>query len=195
MAPALGVSLALPNIDKLDLTSHFDLTVQPFLHQIPELPLRLLSVRSIDALREVYSRLIGAMIWYRNNDPYNPAALCLLNTHYWQLANCRHRPVTLLGRTDHGVDAATAPTLPEGRPSLEHFRGNGTRVERGEGPLSSAEARLKDLQAGDILPETKEVIGGFGGSGASRKVFFRVRDLGFAAMYTYGAVVLGHSHA
>lgn len=111
-----------------------------------------------DALREVYSRLIGAMIWYRNNDPYNPAALCLLNTHYWQLANCRHRPVTLLGRTDHGVDAATAPTLPEGRPSLEHFRGNGTRVERGEGPLSSAEARLKDLQATDILPETKEVI-------------------------------------
>ena len=109
-------------------------------------------------LAEVYSRLVGAMIWYRNNDPYNPAALCLLQTHWWQLANCRHRPVTLLGRTDFGVEAAIAPTMSEGRPSLEHFRANGTRVERGEGPLSSAEARLKDLLATDILPETRAVV-------------------------------------
>ncbi|KAJ5083204.1 hypothetical protein N7456_012631 [Penicillium angulare] len=109
-------------------------------------------------LAEVYSRLIGAMIWYRNNDPYNPAALCLLCTHWWQLSNCRHRPITLLGRTDFGVEAAIAPTMPEGRPELEHFRANGTRVERGQGPLSSAEARLEALLATDILPETRAVI-------------------------------------
>lgn len=111
-----------------------------------------------EPLAEVYSRLIGAMIWYRNNDPYNPAALCLLFTHWWQLSNCRHRPVTLLGRTDLGVEAAIAPTMPEGRPELEHFRANGTRVERGQGPLSSAEARLAALVSGDILPETRAVI-------------------------------------
>ncbi|KAJ5524790.1 hypothetical protein N7494_011440 [Penicillium frequentans] len=111
-----------------------------------------------EPLAEVYSRLIGAMIWYRNNDPYNPAALCLLFTHWWQLSNCRHRPVTLLGRTDIGVEAAIAPTMPDGRPELEHFRVNGTRVERGEGPLSSAEARLAALVSGDILPETRAVI-------------------------------------
>ncbi|KAJ5672521.1 hypothetical protein N7507_001648 [Penicillium longicatenatum] len=111
-----------------------------------------------EPLAEVYSRLIGAMIWYRNNDPYNPAALCLLFTHWWQLSNCRHRPVSLLGRTDIGVEAAIAPTMPDGRPELEHFRVNGTRVERGQGPLSSAEARLAALVAGDILPETRAVI-------------------------------------
>ncbi|KAJ5179585.1 hypothetical protein N7492_002795 [Penicillium capsulatum] len=109
-------------------------------------------------LAEVYSRLIGAMIWYRNNDPYNPASLCLLFTHWWQLANCRHRPITLLGRTDLGVEAAIAPTMPEGRPELEHFRASGTRVERGEGPLSSAEERLRALLATDILPETRAVV-------------------------------------
>lgn len=109
-------------------------------------------------LAEVYSRLIGAMIWYRNNDPYNPAALCLLFTHWWQLSNCRHRPITLLGRTDLGVEAAIGPTMPDGRPELEHFRASGTRVERGEGPLSSAEARLEALLATDILPETRAVI-------------------------------------
>lgn len=109
-------------------------------------------------LAEVYSRLIGAMIWYRNNDPYNPAALCLLFTHWWQLSNCRHRPVTLLGRTDLGVEAAIGPTMPDGRPELEHFRASGTRVERGEGPLSSAEDRLQALLATEILPETRAVV-------------------------------------
>ncbi|KAJ5376095.1 hypothetical protein N7509_012981 [Penicillium cosmopolitanum] len=109
-------------------------------------------------LSEVYARLIGAMIWYRNNDPYNPAALCLLFTHWWQLSNCRHRPITLLGRTDFDVNAAIAPIMPEGRPELEHFRSNGTRVERGNGPLSSAEARLNDLVSSDMLPETRSVV-------------------------------------
>lgn len=111
-----------------------------------------------EPLAEVYARLIGSMIWYRNNDPYNPAALCLLNTHWWQLSNCRHRPITLLGRTDFGPEAAIAPIMPDGRPELEHFRANGTRVERGEGALASAETRLKDLIAGGILPETQAVI-------------------------------------
>ncbi|KAJ6032670.1 hypothetical protein N7540_003402 [Penicillium herquei] len=111
-----------------------------------------------DALAEVYARLIGAMIWYRNNDPYNPACLCLLFTHWWQLSNCRHRPITLLGRTDLGITAAIAPIMPDGRPELEHFRASGTRVERGEGPLSSAEARLKNLTSTKVLPETQAVI-------------------------------------
>ncbi|KAJ5726702.1 uncharacterized protein N7483_008059 [Penicillium malachiteum] len=111
-----------------------------------------------DALAEVYARLIGAMIWYRNNDPYNPASLCLLFTHWWQLSNCRHRPITLLGRTDLGITAAIAPIMPDGRPELEHFRASGTRVERGEGPLSSAEARLKNLTSTKVLPETQAVI-------------------------------------
>ncbi len=31
-----------------------------------------------EPLAEVCARLTGAMIWYRDNDPYNPAALCLL---------------------------------------------------------------------------------------------------------------------
>jgi hypothetical protein len=109
-------------------------------------------------LSEVYARLLGAMIWYRNNDPYNPAALCLLFTHWWQLSNCRHRPITLLGRTDLDVNAAIAPIMPEGRPELEHFRANGTRVERGSGPLSSAEARLKDLVSSEMLPQTRAVL-------------------------------------
>ncbi|KAJ5676092.1 hypothetical protein N7462_008989 [Penicillium macrosclerotiorum] len=111
-----------------------------------------------NALAEVYARLIGAMIWYRNNDPYNPAALCLLFTHWWQLSNCRHRPITLLGRTDLDVTAAISPIMPEGRPELEHFRSQGTRVERGEGPLSSAEARLEALLDTEILPETRAVV-------------------------------------
>ncbi|KAJ5600814.1 hypothetical protein VI817_001791 [Penicillium citrinum] len=109
-------------------------------------------------LAEVYARLIGAMIWYRNNDPYNPAALCLLFTHWWQLSNCRHRPITLLGRTDFGVEAAIAPIMPEGRPELEHFRASGTRVERGQGPMSSSEERLKALLSTEILPQTRAVV-------------------------------------
>lgn len=111
-----------------------------------------------EPLAEVYSRLTGAMIWYRDNDPYNPAALCLLFTHWWQLANCRHRPVALLGRTDFGVEAAIAATVPTERPSLEHFRACGTKVERGERPLASAEARLQSILSSDPLPETRAVI-------------------------------------
>ncbi|KAJ5196116.1 hypothetical protein N7449_006595 [Penicillium cf. viridicatum] len=111
-----------------------------------------------EPLAEVYSRLTGVMIWYRDNDPYNPAALCLLFTHWWQLANCRHRPVTLLGRTDLGVEAAIAATVPTERPSLEHFRACGTRVERGERPLANTEARLQSILSSDPLPETRAVI-------------------------------------
>lgn len=109
-------------------------------------------------LAEVYARLIGAMIWYRDNDPYNPAALCLLFTHWWQLANCRHRPITLLGRTDLGINAAIAAIVPESRPSFEDFRACGTKVERGESPLANAEARLRSLVSSDPLPETQAVI-------------------------------------
>ncbi|KGO41137.1 hypothetical protein PEX2_014860 [Penicillium expansum] len=111
-----------------------------------------------EPLAEVYSRLTGTMIWYRDNDPYNPAALCLLFTHWWQLANCRHRPISLLGRTDLGVGAAIAATIPEERPSLEHFRACGTKVERGERPFANAEARLQSILASNPLPETRAVI-------------------------------------
>ncbi|KAJ5506548.1 hypothetical protein N7453_005505 [Penicillium expansum] len=82
-----------------------------------------------EPLAEVYSRLTGTMIWYRDNDPYNPAALCLLFTHWWQLANCRHRPISLLGRTDLGVAS-----------------------------LCHAEARLQSILASNPLPETRAVI-------------------------------------
>ncbi|KAI2853740.1 hypothetical protein CBS12448_7978 [Aspergillus niger] len=109
-------------------------------------------------LAEVYARIIGAMIWYRDNDPYNPAANCLLFTHWWQLSNCRHRPVTLLGRTDLPVDAGIVPIVPDERPPLEHFRANGTKVERGARALANAEARLEALIASDPLPETRAVI-------------------------------------
>ncbi|RAL13383.1 uncharacterized protein BO97DRAFT_404886 [Aspergillus homomorphus CBS 101889] len=109
-------------------------------------------------LAEVYSRSVGAMIWYRDNDPYNPAALCILFTHWWQLANCRHRPITLLGRTDLTVDTmAIGATIPDARPSLEHFRASGTPVERGEGPFAAAEARFQALLAANPLPETRRV--------------------------------------
>ncbi|RAK90191.1 hypothetical protein BO79DRAFT_216362 [Aspergillus costaricaensis CBS 115574] len=109
-------------------------------------------------LAEVYARITGAMIWYRENDPYNPAANCLLFTHWWQLSNCRHRPVTLLSRTDLPVDAGIVPIVPDERPPLEHFRANGTKVERGERALANAEARLEALIASDPLPETRAVI-------------------------------------
>lgn len=108
-------------------------------------------------MAEVYSRLVGAMIWYRDNDPYNPAALCLLFTHWWQLANCRHRPITLLGRTDLGVSAGIAATTPDVRPSLEHFRACGTKIERGEHPVSKAEVRFQALLSSDLLPETRAI--------------------------------------
>lgn len=111
-----------------------------------------------EPLAEVYSRLVGAMIWYRDNDPYNPAALCILFTHWWQLANCRHRPITLLGRTDLSVGAGIAATIPGARPSLEHFRACGTKVERGQRPLANAEARLQSVLSSDPLPETRAVI-------------------------------------
>ncbi|OOF95029.1 hypothetical protein ASPCADRAFT_516354 [Aspergillus carbonarius ITEM 5010] len=115
-----------------------------------------------DPLAEVYSRMVGAMIWYRDHDPHNPAALCILFTHWWQLANCRHRPITLLGRTDlsssHGVGAGIAPTIPESRPSLEHFRASGIKIDYGEHALVSAEGRLQALLASDPLPETRAVI-------------------------------------
>ncbi|KAJ5950288.1 uncharacterized protein N7479_008701 [Penicillium vulpinum] len=111
-----------------------------------------------EPLLEVYSRLLGSLIWYRDNDPYNPAALCILFTHWWQLANCRHRPVTLLGRTDLGVGAGVAATMPDGRPTLEHFQANGTTIERGERPLANAEARLQSVLSSDPLPETRAVI-------------------------------------
>ncbi|KAJ5781028.1 hypothetical protein N7457_006188 [Penicillium paradoxum] len=109
-------------------------------------------------LAEVYARLIGAMIWYRDNDPYNPAGLCILFTHWWQLSNCRHRPVTLLGRTDFGVGAAISAIVPAERPSLEHFRASGTQVERGERALANAEARLQSVISSDPLPEIRAVI-------------------------------------
>ncbi|RAK81989.1 uncharacterized protein BO72DRAFT_474218 [Aspergillus fijiensis CBS 313.89] len=106
----------------------------------------------------VYSRLVGAMIWYHDHDPYNPAALCILFTHWWQLANCRHRPITLLGRTDLSVEAmAIAATIPTARPSLEHFRACGTPVERGEGAFAAAEARFNALLASNPLAQTRRV--------------------------------------
>ncbi|KAI1292991.1 hypothetical protein F5Y03DRAFT_388122 [Xylaria venustula] len=111
-----------------------------------------------EPLAEVYSRLVGAMIWYRDNDPYNPAALCALFTHWWQLANCRHRPIALLGRTDLSVDTCIAATTPEARPSLEHFRAQGTNIKRGRSNLASAEARLQRLLSSEVLPETRAVI-------------------------------------
>ncbi|CEJ82141.1 hypothetical protein VHEMI02226 [[Torrubiella] hemipterigena] len=111
-----------------------------------------------EALAEVYSRLTGAMIWYRDNDPYNPAALCLLFTHWWQLANCRHRPITLLGRTDLDLNAAITATVPVERPSLEHFRMAGTPVSRGQQSLDRAEARLARLVSSKPLPEIQAVI-------------------------------------
>ncbi|KAL2819171.1 hypothetical protein BJX63DRAFT_439325 [Aspergillus granulosus] len=111
-----------------------------------------------EPLAEVYSRLVGAMIWCRDNDPYNPAALCLLFTHWWQLANCRHRPITLLGRTDLGVSAGVAGMIPDGSPSLDHFRACGVTVERGERPLADAEARLQSVLSSNPLPETRAVI-------------------------------------
>lgn len=110
-----------------------------------------------EALAEVYSRLLGAMIWYRDNDPYNPAALCLLFTHWWQLANCRHRPISLLGRTDFGVGAGISATIPEKRPSLEHFRACGTKFKRGERYFTNAEARLQSVISSGLLPETRAV--------------------------------------
>ncbi|KAL4894214.1 hypothetical protein BDV59DRAFT_192564 [Aspergillus ambiguus] len=109
-------------------------------------------------LAEVYSRLTGAMIWYRDNDPYNPAATCILLTHWWQLSNCRHRPIALLGRTDIDVSKGIVPILPEERPPLEHFRACGTKIERDERPLANAEARLQSLISSDPLPETRAVI-------------------------------------
>ncbi|CAD6446798.1 9f419f08-21d4-43ef-941d-53fea6db3941-CDS [Sclerotinia trifoliorum] len=112
-----------------------------------------------ELLAEVYSRFMGSMIWYRDNDPYNPAALCILFTHWWQLANCRHRPITLLGRTDlDTVNKGIAATIPEGRPSLEHFRACGTKIERSDRPLANAEERLRCLLSSNPLPETQAVI-------------------------------------
>ncbi|RAK95955.1 uncharacterized protein BO80DRAFT_244741 [Aspergillus ibericus CBS 121593] len=115
-----------------------------------------------EPLAEVYARMVGAMIWYRDNDPYNPAALCILCTHWWQLANCRHRPVTLLGRTDFsyrdGVGAGILPIAPNGRPSLEHFRASGTKPQYAEQALINAEKRLELLLASNPLPETRTVI-------------------------------------
>ena len=52
MAPTFA-NAALPNISKLDLTSDFTLTVAPFLHQITELPERLLQARSVDQLQQI----------------------------------------------------------------------------------------------------------------------------------------------
>ncbi|KAJ5369421.1 hypothetical protein N7509_014033 [Penicillium cosmopolitanum] len=111
-----------------------------------------------EPLLEVYSRFLGSMIWYRDNDPYNPAALCILFTHWWQLANCRHRPISLLGRTDFSTDAGIAAIVPDGRPELEHFRASGTQVERGALPLANAEARLQSVRDSNPLPETRAVI-------------------------------------
>jgi len=48
--------------------------------------------------------------------------------------------------------------MPEGRPELEHFRASGTRVERGQGPMSSSEERLKALLSTEILPQTRAVV-------------------------------------
>lgn len=112
-----------------------------------------------ELLAEVYSRFVGSMIWYRDNDPYNPSALCILFTHWWQLANCRHRPISLLGRTDlDTVNKGIAATIPEGRPSLEHFRACGTKIERSNRPFANAEARLQCLLSSNPLPETQAVI-------------------------------------
>ncbi|KAF4586049.1 hypothetical protein GQ602_005354 [Ophiocordyceps camponoti-floridani] len=108
-------------------------------------------------LAEVYSRLLGAVIWYRDNDPFNPAAVSILLVHWWQLSNCRHRTVALVGRTDMGREAGIAATMPEGRPSLQHFCAQGTEVERGNGPFSRAEARFERFLSSDTLPETRTV--------------------------------------
>ncbi|KAM7192489.1 hypothetical protein V8F20_008825 [Naviculisporaceae sp. PSN 640] len=115
-----------------------------------------------DSLAEVYSRLTGVMVWYQENDPYNPAALALLFTHWWQLANCRHRPVSLLGRTDIPLESiAIAATVPDERPTLEFFRAQGEKPVRGQNALYSAENRLQALLKKtnpSPLPETLTVI-------------------------------------
>ncbi|RAL61643.1 hypothetical protein DID88_002712 [Monilinia fructigena] len=112
-----------------------------------------------EPLAEVYSRFMGAIIWYRDNDPYNPAALSILLTHWWQLSNCRHRPIALLGRTDlDAVSSGISAIIPEVRPSLEHFRACGTKVERSGRPLANAEARLQSILSSNPLPETQAII-------------------------------------
>ncbi|KAF7880392.1 uncharacterized protein EAF02_007238 [Botrytis sinoallii] len=112
-----------------------------------------------EPLAEVYSRFMGAIIWYRDNDPFNPAALCILFTHWWQLANCRHRPISLFGRTDlDTVSRGILPTIPQERPSLEHFRACGTKIERSERALINAEARLQSIVSSNPLPETRSVV-------------------------------------
>lgn len=51
-----------------------------------------------------------------------------------------------------------APTIPEARPTLEHFRACGTKVDRNERPLVNAEARLQSVVSSNPLSETQAVI-------------------------------------
>ncbi|KAF2149743.1 DUF1295-domain-containing protein [Myriangium duriaei CBS 260.36] len=53
MAPSI-ISKALPLISQHEETSDFSLTVAPFIHHFFELPSRLLSIKSLDGLRDVY---------------------------------------------------------------------------------------------------------------------------------------------
>lgn len=106
MPPAFASNLALPAIDKLDLTSHYDLTIEPFIPQIWELPQRLLGVTSLDALREVYlttnpaivafdfSLVLAVVVFiiseYHKNYSWIDRLWSLLptfyNVHYWLFA-------------------------------------------------------------------------------------------------------------
>ncbi|PHH74169.1 hypothetical protein CDD82_5059 [Ophiocordyceps australis] len=64
---------------------------------------------SFERLRCVYIGLVATLEWFADRDPFNPAALAILNTHWWQLANMRHRPVALMSRVAPSADFAVSP--------------------------------------------------------------------------------------
>jgi hypothetical protein len=110
---------------------------------------------SLEAIWSVYVGLVAALEWYATNDPFNPAALAILYTHWWQLDNMRHRTVTLMSRIAPSPEYAVSPEKLTSPPSFAMFtHKNGLKYEKGRTVLNIQrveldrieDAKFKDIQ-------------------------------------------------
>ncbi|PHH66106.1 hypothetical protein CDD81_169 [Ophiocordyceps australis] len=113
---------------------------------------------SFERLRAVYIGLVATLEWFAERDPYNPAALAILNTHWWQLANMRHRPVALMSRVAPSPEYAVCPSSLTQPPRLRTLTyQHGLDATTGQAVLDEQRAEMEAVAASDI-PEIKRLV-------------------------------------
>ncbi|PHH89039.1 hypothetical protein CDD83_6721 [Cordyceps sp. RAO-2017] len=103
---------------------------------------------SFERLRSVYIGLVATLEWFTTHAPFNPAALAIMMTHWWQLGNMRHRTVTLMSRVATSPEYAASPERLAQAPSLRTLtHENGIKCETGQAVLDRERAEMDEIEA------------------------------------------------